>query len=115
MQHAPPRNRSRGRSLWWAGALAVMLGLATTAYLVRGERWSSAIERTPMELVRYSERRLEGHPTLQDVFGPALEAVRRSQEREPPANLPTLGKGQQAHSMTAAEYDNTGRPRAVAV
>lgn len=67
-----------------------------------------------MELVRYTERRLIGHPKLQYLFSPVLEAVRRSQEREPPANLPTLGKGQQAHSLTAIGYDNAGRPRAIA-
>ena len=90
--------------------LAMALSLA--AYLVRGERWSAVVERTPMELVRYSERRLEGHPNLQRLLGPALDAVRRSQEREPPANLPTLGTGQRPHALAAAGYDGAGRPRA---
>ena len=92
--------------------LAAALATGLSAYLVRGERWSTAAERTPMELVRYAERRLIGHPKLQYLFGPVLGAVRSSQEREPPANLPTLGKGQQAHALSAAGYDAAGRPRA---
>lgn len=63
-----------------------------------------------MELVRYTERRLVGHPKLERLFGPALETVRQGQEREPPANLPTLGKGQQAHHLSSAGYDAAGRP-----
>ena len=65
-----------------------------------------------MELVRYSERRLSGHPLLVRVFGPLLDAVRRTQEREPPANLPNLGKGQQVHALAAIGYDASGRPLA---
>ncbi len=105
----------RRRITWWATGLLVAVGLAVglAAYLVRGERWSAVSQRTPMELVRYTERRLIGHPNLQRLFGPALDAVRSSQEREPPANLPTLGKGQQAHALAAAGYDSAGRPRAL--
>lgn len=108
---ATPRRR---RAVWWlAGVvLAAAMSLSLSAYLVRGERWGAVSERTPMELVRYTERRLIGHPNLQRVFGPLLSAVRSSQEREPPANLPTLGKGQQAHALAFAGYDSAGRPRA---
>ena len=105
---------SRGRVRWWLAALliATVGALALTAYLLRAERWNAATERTPMELVRYAERRLIGHPNLQRLLGPALEAVRSSQEREPPANLPTLGKGQQTVGLTARGHDSAGRPRA---
>ena len=65
-----------------------------------------------MELVRYTERRLIGHPKLQRLFGPLLQAIRRSEEREPPPNLPNLGKGQQSHALAAAGYDSAGRPKA---
>jgi len=44
---------------------------------------------------------------------PLQQESRRSQEREPPAKLPTLGKGQRPHALAAAGYDTTGRPRAV--
>ena len=112
--HRIPRRRRS--AVWWAGGLllAAALAVSATAYLVRGERWSALSERTPMELVRYTERRLIGHPNLERLFGPLLEAVRRHQEREPPANLPTLGKGQQAHALVAAGYDGAGRPLASA-
>ena len=112
MLNSQPIAHPRRSTKLWAGGLlaAAVLGLA--AYLVRGERWSSVAERTPMELVRYTERRLEGHPTLQSLFGPALDSVRSSLEREPPANLPTLGKGQQVFALTAAGYDSAGRPKA---
>lgn len=63
-----------------------------------------------MELVRHTEHRLIGHANLQRMFSPLLEAIRRSQEREPPPNLPTLGKGQQAHALVATGYDGAGRP-----
>ena len=103
------------RLRWWLGGLALVLAaaLVMAAYLLRGERWSSMFERTPMELVRYTERRLDGHPTLQRVFGSALEAVRRNLEREPPANLPNLGKGQRPHTLAVIGYDGAGRPKAV--
>ena len=114
MRNNQPITHPRPRAMLWVGGvmLAALMALGVTAYLVRGERWSSVAERTPMELVRYSERRLEGHPNLQRLLGPALDAVRRSKEREPPANLPTLGKGQRPHALAAAGYDGMGRPRA---
>ncbi len=98
----------------WSAAivLAAVTAMGLTAYLVRGERWSAVSERTPMELVRYTERRLIGHPELQRLFGPLLEAIRREEEREPPPNLPTLGKGQQPQALVAAGYDDAGRPKA---
>ena len=104
MRNNQPNTHPRRRAMLWVGGvmLAALMALGVTAYLVRGERWSIVAERTPMELVRYSERRLEGHPNLQRLLGPALDAVRRSQEREPPANLPTLGKGQRPYALAAA-------------
>jgi hypothetical protein len=101
----------RAAALLLAAALAVLL--TVMAFLVRAERWSGVGERTPMEFVRYAERRLIGHPNLQSLFGPALTSVRRMHEREPPANLPTLGKGQQPAALVAPGYDASGRPRAV--
>ena len=106
----PKTRRAMGlgpRARWWLGGLVLLLAaaLGLGAYLVRGERWSSALERTPMELVRYTERRLEGHPKLQSVFGPMLEAVRRSQEREPPGQPAHVGQG------PAAVHDGRARVR----
>jgi hypothetical protein len=99
---------------WWVAAvmLAAVMAISLSAYLVRGERWGALSERTPMELVRYTERRLIGHPKLQRLFGPLLESIRRGEEREPPPNLPNLGKGQQLQAAAFAGYDNAGRPKA---
>jgi nitrous oxidase accessory protein NosD len=114
---SPARRRaSPSRRLLWLIAVAVLVApLSLFAYLVRAERWSpDLLERTPMELVRYAERRLIGHPRLQSLFGPALDVARQMHEREPPPNLPTLGKGQQSHALIAAGHDPAGRPRTVA-
>ncbi len=94
--------------------MAAVVPLAAVAYLTRGERWTmELLDRSPMELVRYVERRLIGHPRLQYLFGPAFEAARQWHEREPPPNLPTLGKGQQSRALTAVGYDDAGRPKPV--
>jgi hypothetical protein len=82
--------------------------LAATALLVAGLSgwlWLSAsgtalrsqlAERSPNELVRHLQRRLQGHTRLEAVLRPPLDALQRRIEREPPAGpLPDLGKGQQ--------------------
>lgn len=67
--------------------------------------------RTPMELVRYAERRLIGHPRLETLVSPALVLVRSVEERGAPGlPLPDLGKGQRPKGLTAARYDASGRP-----
>jgi hypothetical protein len=100
------------RRLMLAGLLiALLAALGSAAYLLRAERWSGVWQRTPVELVRYAERRLDGHPRLQRVFSPALQMWRRAQQPEPPASLPTLGKGQQVRALGAAGYDAAGRPQ----
>lgn len=106
-------SRRRRFALAVAIALPLLMALLMAAYLLRGERWSADVtERTPMELVRYAERRLIGHPRLQSVFGPVLDSVRRQHERQAPPNLPTLGKGQQAIALAFAGHDAKGRPKA---
>lgn len=110
----PARRLANLRWVWAVLLLVALSALATLAWLVRGERWSTAGSRTPMELVRYAERRLIGHPKLESVFGPALQAIRRSQENEPPPNLPRLGKGQQPAAIAFGGFDAQGRPIATA-
>jgi hypothetical protein len=111
-------HRSTARRRWLRWLLAAMLlcavaALAGAAYLLRAAPVESAWQRTPMELVRYTERRLQGHPRLERLFMPTLERVRRMQEREPPASLPALGKGQQAAPSSTVGYEAGGRPRAI--
>lgn len=67
-------------------------------------------ERAPMAWVRYVERRLEGHPRLEALAWPVLAGMRRHLEREPPPNLPDLGKGQRPAGVSRISYDAQGRP-----
>ena len=67
--------------------------------------------RTPGELIRYAEQRLEGHGRLQAVTLPVLGLIQRQVERPVPAgDLPTLGKGQQASVLWSVSYDRSGVP-----
>lgn len=114
MPTPPASSVSRRRWLRWVLALLLLCtaaALVGAAYLLRKAPMESAWKRTPMELVRYAERRLQGHPRLERLFVPTLERIRRLQEREPPASLPTLGKGQQAAGWFTVEYEAAGRPR----
>lgn len=90
----------------------VALGVAG-AVLIPRVLWAGAAERTPMELVRYAEQRLIGHPNLEMLAEPLLQMVRRNEQREPPQGLPTLGKGQQPYALAWPLYDAAGRPQAV--
>jgi len=67
--------------------------------------------RTPGELIRYTKRRLEGHPNLETLALPPLHWLQRQYERPVPAGpLPTLGKGQQAVTLPPQQYGPTGQP-----
>lgn len=66
--------------------------------------------RTPGELIRYTLRRLVGHPNLETLALPPLYWLQRQYERPVPATLPTLGKGQQAATLPPQQYGPTGQP-----
>lgn len=70
-------------------------------------------ERPVMDMVRYAERRLEGHPRLEAMTLPTLSALRARLEREPPPVLQDLGKGQRSAGVGSATFGSDGRPRAV--
>ena len=75
--------------------------------------FQQARERTPGELIRYAEGRLEGHGHLQALALPALGWIQRRIERPVPLGaLPTLGKGQQASALWPVAYDRNGVPLA---
>lgn len=80
--------------------------MAATAFLVsdRGQRlYAEASSRSPQELIRHAQHRLEGHRVLEGLLLPGLHALQRRWERTPPPGpLPTLGKGQQMVSMAPA-------------
>jgi hypothetical protein len=95
-----------------AFALAATLGLASVllGHSV-GAMLRSLDERTPGELVRYAERRLEGHPRLETLARPFLRLVRERSERPvAQSSLPSFGKGAQVRRLAAVRYDADGRP-----
>lgn len=85
----------------------VLMAVATFAASDAGQRLlAQASARSPQELIRYAQRRLEGHALLQWFLLPGLHAVQRRYERPPPPGpLPTLGKGQQTVSLAAPLSD----------
>ena len=98
-----------------AGVVALAAAAAATSLLhvPFGAVIDALGERTPGELIRYAQRRLEGHDRLVRVAQPVLTLVQRQLERPvPEAELPTLGKGPQSGSLPSVSYDADGRPRA---
>jgi len=97
-----------------AGVAALLLA---TALLLR---WSPPLdalrvvqERTPGELIRYTQRRLQGHDKLEALLLPVIRLIQRHIERPVPAGeLPSLGKGQQGASLAPIIYDMNGLPLA---
>lgn len=97
-------------SLYWrrrvtlcALALCLMGLIGAGAWLAGNARaqalWHEVNSRSANELIRYAERRLQGHPRLERWLLPPLGALRARVEPEPPAGpLPTLGKGQSAQA-----------------
>lgn len=107
-----------------ASAIALVLGLLWYKFSanISPEMWlhaeqvmqgqaSLSGDRTPGELIRYVNRRLEGHPNLEALAHPPLLWVQAKVERPvPPGPLPTLGKGQQTFNLPPLAYSPTGRP-----
>jgi hypothetical protein len=101
-----------------AGAVAAtLIGVFGASMLLKqpiGGLVDALEERTPSELLRYAERRLEGHPRLQVGALPLLHALRSRVEREPAdAALPSLGKGARERRLAAVRYDAEGRPQPI--
>jgi hypothetical protein len=107
--------RVRARWLLVAAVLTGLLlmgGLLARAGVSPTTLWLTLNERPTMDMVRYLERRLEGHPRLETLASPVLGAVRARIEREPPAVLFDLGKGQRPLGVTTVAYDAQGKPQA---
>lgn len=67
--------------------------LAHVKAVIRGDTYWHA-GRSPHEIIRYTERRIEGHALLQSVVLPAIRILQRRVERPvPDSQLPDLGKG----------------------
>lgn len=97
-----PLKPRHGWFLVAAASLLVFL-TAAAAFLASeaGQRLSEqARSRSPQELIRHAQKRLEGHRALESLLLPGLNALQRRWERSPPPGpLPTLGKGQQSVSI----------------
>ncbi|QHE85941.1 hypothetical protein [Hydrogenophaga sp. BPS33] len=95
--------KSWRRHVSFAIAGILLLMLASMASSLGQRALEAASSRSPQEIIRYIQLRLEGHPWLVALVGPTLRAVQIRYERPPPLGaLPTLGKGQQATSMAPA-------------
>jgi hypothetical protein len=93
-----------------AGVLLMLMALAAFWSSGPGQRLRAELgSRSPQELIRHAQRRLEGHTTLQALLLPGLRALQGRWERTPPPGvLPTLGKGQQtAPTASAARETDT--------
>lgn len=100
-----PLKPRHGWILAAAASLAVLLvGAVVFLSSHAGQRLvAEAASRSPQELIRHAQRRLQGHRVLEWLLLPGLHALQRRWERPPPPGpLPPMGKGQQAVSMAAA-------------
>jgi hypothetical protein len=72
-------------------------------------------QTTPAEVIRHVKPKLLQHDFLRGTILPPLEFLQTAIERQPPPGpLPTLGKGQQARSLTAQGFKPTGEPVVIA-
>lgn len=67
-------------------------------------------EPAPSELIRYAKRRLSGHPSLESVALPFLNAWQFQVERPVSLRLIGLGKGQQSVRLSPPAYRRDGQP-----
>lgn len=85
------------------GLAAIGIGLITLIYL--------PTSRSLNELLRYADKRLQGHPKLEFFATPAIAAVRSNIERPVDGELPSLGKGQLQRSLEPQIYEKDGTPK----
>lgn len=88
-----------------AGAGGLLLGVGP------GQLWQWAGERSPASALRYAEQRLQGHARLEALAAPLLRLLHAQLEREPPARLNDLGKGQRPQGLLPVHFDAAGRPQ----
>jgi hypothetical protein len=92
------------RLILLAGLL--LLG-ASTAAAWYGYQQSN---RSLGEVLRYLEKRLQGHNKLEMLALPGIHGLRQLIERPVPAALPTLSKGVQPTALPIQRYDAAGKP-----
>lgn len=92
-------------------AVATLLAILTAAAAIFAsdagrQAYAEFRARSPQSIIRYAQRRLQGHDKLEWLLLPALHALQRRIERAPPPGpLPALGKGQQTAQMAPLVAD----------
>ena len=72
------------------------------------------LDRTAGEVIRYTERRLIGHPKLEFFALPILQTWRTTVEKHITHSVPSLGKGQRDHVLPRQRYTLKGIPIPIA-
>jgi hypothetical protein len=112
--HGKPRQNRRWPLLLLAVLLALPLFLTAWGMFKLGagpaEAWRTLRSRPTMEMVRYAEFRLIGHPELEAVLLPVLNVVRHQLEREPATSIAEHGKGQRSDGLPVPTFDALGLP-----
>lgn len=107
-----PGNRALARFGRWflfGGLTVTLLGVAGVWFL------EPYFQPAPGEIIRYARQRLAGHPTLERIALPILDAWRAQVERPVPGRLPSLGKGQQPGGLQRQLFGQNGQPMPAAV
>jgi hypothetical protein len=97
-------------TLRWLLVVAVWL---TGMTLVAGVMAYVKLNRSPGELMRYAERRLEGHPKLEWVSKPVFSVLRPLIERPVDGVTPEPNVGPHPNRLPTQRYDTDGRPLSI--
>lgn len=95
----------------WLFVTAVLL---TSMTLVVGVVAYIKLDRSPGELMRYAERRLQGHPKLEWISKPVFKVVRPMIERPVHGVTPDPNVGPRSIRLPAQRFDADGRPLSLA-
>ncbi|HTJ96181.1 MAG TPA: right-handed parallel beta-helix repeat-containing protein [Rhodocyclaceae bacterium] len=103
MPRPKSKNRFRNFVLLVLGALLLACIALTIAY--------QKADKTPSELMRYVEHRLDGHPKLESLAQPFITMLRHQVERPiVTSGLPALGKGALSDTLPPQQYAKDESP-----
>lgn len=103
----PRRGEAQPSTLrWWLVAAGLLAGLTLVAGVIAYVK----IDRSPGELMRYAERRLQGHPKLEWFSKPMFSVLRPMIERPVDGVTPDPKVGPRPYSLPPQKYDAEGRP-----
>ena len=105
--------------VYWMGVTVLLVALLSVlvTFVARHSDAAAIRElsaRTPTELIRHAEQRLNNYPTLEALASPALAKLRAVEERTAPGTqLPDLGKGQRIEKSGAASDNAVSATRTI--